>query len=190
MGPLRLISSLLINRRCNGGRSCTHYHHRRAQQATVEQITLLKYVQNFVGIKVSTWLHLHCLMILSIEGLARLRINDLQLIALERVPEHFQGQLDPFAHRTDVFVVRVGQLKATLQAVDNRQQIVGEFFQREFVSFFDILLGTAADVLQIGGSLNTHVLPTSCKRVRIAATCWAPGCTSAATLNTPVCLSP
>ncbi|MNT45465.1 hypothetical protein D3C72_1820510 [compost metagenome] len=72
--------------------------------------------------------------------------------------EHFQGQLDAFAHRTDAFVVRAGQFQATLQAVDDRQQVAGEFFQRELVSLLHILLGATADVLQIGGYTQSLIL--------------------------------
>src|SRR5471032_10045 len=161
MGPLRLISSLLINRRCDRCRSLAHHHHRRAQQATVKLITLLEYFQYAVGLQVMAFLHGHGLVMLCIERLAALRIDSFQLITLQGVLEHFQRQLNPFAHRADVFIVRVGQLKATFQAVNNRQQVISEFFQREFVSLLDILLGTAADVLQIGGNTQRLILRSS-----------------------------
>src|SRR5471032_2842951 len=144
MGPLRLISSLLINRRCDRCRSLAHHHHRRAQQATVKLITLLEYFQYAVGLQVMAFLHGHGLVMLCIERLAALRIDSFQLITLQGVLEHFQRQL-----------------KATFQAVNNRQQVIGEFFQREFVSLLDILLGTAADVLQIGGNTQRLILRSS-----------------------------
>jgi hypothetical protein len=78
-----------------------------------------------------------------------------RLIALEGVLEHLQGQLDAFAHLLDVLVVGWSG-PGQLQAVD-RQQVAGEFFQRELVGLVDILLG-AADVLQIGSDTQGLIL--------------------------------
>jgi len=149
MGALRLISSLLVNRRRNWRRRLADHNHGRTQQATIELIALLEHLQNAVRFDVGAFLHGHRLMVNGVEWFA-MRIDRFKLITLERVMEHFQGQLDTFAHRADAFVVRARQLEAALQAVDDRQQVTGEFFQRKLVRLLDILLGTAADVLQIG----------------------------------------
>ncbi|MNZ92857.1 hypothetical protein D3C78_1119000 [compost metagenome] len=87
-----------------------------------------------------------------------LRIDRFQVITLQGVLEHFQGQLDAFAHRTNAFVIRVGQLEAALQAVDDRQQVASELFQRELVSLLYILLGATADVLQISRNTQSLIL--------------------------------
>ncbi|MCY1429900.1 hypothetical protein D9M71_458320 [compost metagenome] len=96
-------------------------------------------------------------MVLGIEGFA-VRVNRLEVVALEGVVEHLQGQLDTFAHRANVLVVGAGQFQATLEAVDDRQQVTGEFFQGELVRLFYILLGATAHVLQVGGGAQGLIL--------------------------------
>src|SRR5471030_1537328 len=157
MGALRRISSLLVNRWRNRRWSLADHDHGRAQQASIELITLLENLEYAVRLDVGALLHGHRLMMNGVERFA-MRIDRFQLITLQGVLEHFQGQLDAFAHWADAFVVRVGQFQATLQAVDDRQQVAGEFLQRELVSLFYILLSATADVLQIGGNTQSLIL--------------------------------
>ncbi|MNO76901.1 hypothetical protein D3C76_679910 [compost metagenome] len=86
------------------------------------------------------------------------RVDSLEVVALEGVVEHLQGQLDAFTHRLDAFVVGIGQFQAALQAVDHRQQVASEFFQGELVRLLDILLGATAHVLQVGNGAQRLIL--------------------------------
>ncbi|CAI9002558.1 hypothetical protein EMIT0324P_60257 [Pseudomonas chlororaphis] len=160
MGALRAISSLLVNRRRNRCRCLADHDHGRAQQATVELIALLEHLENAVRFDVGTFLHGHRLVLLSVERFA-MRIDRFQLITLQGVLEHLQGQFDTFTHRTNALVVRAGQLKTALEAVDHRQQVASKTLESEFMSFFYILLGTAADVLQIGRNTQCLILSAS-----------------------------
>src|SRR5471030_1146174 len=160
MGALRRISSLLVNRWRNRRWSLADHDHGRAQQASIELITLLENLEYAVRLDVGALLHGHRLMMNGV-GRFAMRIDRFQLITLQGVLEHFQGQLDAFTHWANAFVVRVGQLQATLQAVDDRQQVASELFQREFVSLFDILLGATADVLQISRYTQSLIMSTS-----------------------------
>src|SRR3546814_1952180 len=55
-------------------------------------------------------------------------------------------------------------------AVNDRQQVTGELFQRKLVRLLDILLGTAADVLQIDRKSTTSELQ-SLMRISYAVFC-------------------
>ncbi|MNN51193.1 hypothetical protein D3C81_1658170 [compost metagenome] len=72
--------------------------------------------------------------------------------------EHFQGQLDAFAHRLDRLVVRAGHLQRALQGVDHRQEVAGELLQGELVRLLHVLLGATANVLQFGGRAQVVIL--------------------------------
>ena len=56
-----------------------------------------------------------------------MRIDHVQLVTLKRVEEQLERQLHALAHPSDRLIIRIGQLKTTLQTVQHRQQIAGEF---------------------------------------------------------------
>ncbi|MNH02021.1 hypothetical protein D3C79_612490 [compost metagenome] len=87
-----------------------------------------------------------------------MRVDRLEVVALEGVVEHLQGQLDAFTHRLDGLVVGIGQFQAALQAVDDRQQVASELLQGELVGLLDVLLGATTHVLQVGYSAQGLIL--------------------------------
>ncbi|MNY22963.1 hypothetical protein D3C86_1566060 [compost metagenome] len=105
-------------------------------------------------------LHGHGLVMRGIEGLA-LRVDRLQLIALESVLEQPEGQLQAIAHRLDRLVIRTRQLEAALQTVDDRQQVIGKLFQGELVRLLYILLGATTHVLQVRRHAQSLILSGS-----------------------------
>ncbi len=157
MGVSQLISSLLVDRRRNRSRRLADHDHGRAQQTSVELITLLEHLEHAVRLDVGAFLHGHRLVLLGIERFA-VRVDSFEIEALEGVLEHLQGQLDAFAHRTNAFVVRAGQFQATLQAVDDRQKVARELLQGELVGLFHVLLGAAAHVLQVCRGTQSLIL--------------------------------
>ncbi|MNH19878.1 hypothetical protein D3C79_796260 [compost metagenome] len=96
-------------------------------------------------------------MVLRVERLA-VRVDGFEVVALEGVLEHLQGQLDAFADLLDVLIVGTGVRQGQLQAVDHRQQVARELLQGELVGLLDILLGTTAHVLHVGNGAQRLVL--------------------------------
>ena len=157
MGMPGRISSLFINRRLRCCRRLADHHHGGAQQTAIEQVALLEHLEHAVRLDLGALLHGHGLVVLGVERLA-VRVDWLEVVALEGVVEHLQSQLDAFAHRLDGLVVSTGQLQATLKAVDHRQQVASELLQGELVGLLDVLLGTTTDVLQLGSSAQGLIL--------------------------------
>ena len=145
------------NRRLRSARRLADHHHGGAQQAAVEQVALLEHVDHAVRLDIGAFLHGHRLVVFGVERLT-VRIDGFKVVALEGVLEHLQGQLDTFTDLLDVLVFSAGVRQGQLQAVDHRQQVGGEFLQGELVRLLDVLLGTATDVLQVGGSAQGLVL--------------------------------
>ncbi len=157
MGATWPISSLLVDRRRNRCGGLADHDHGRAQQASIELIALLENLQDTVGLDIRAFLHRHGLVMLGAEWLA-VRVDGFQVVALEGVLKHLQGQLHAFAHRTNAFVVGAGQLDTALEAVEHGQQVAGELLEGELVRLFHILIGTTTNILQVGRYTQRLVL--------------------------------
>ncbi|CAE6953032.1 conserved protein of unknown function [Ectopseudomonas oleovorans] len=160
MGSPPKISSLLVDGRRRRGRRLAHHDHGRAQQAAVEQVALLEHLEHRVRLDVDTLFHRHGLVMLRVERSA-MRVQRFQLMTRQGVDEQLEGQLHALAHALDRLVVRARQLQTTFQAVDDRQQVVGEFFQGELVRLLHVLLGATTHVLQLGRHAQRLVLRCS-----------------------------
>ena len=104
MGLPRRISSLFIDRGLRSARRLADHHHGGAQQTAVQQVTLLEHVQHAVRLHFGVFLHGHGLVVLRVERLA-VRVDRFEVVALEGVLEHLQGQLDAFADGSRVNAV-------------------------------------------------------------------------------------
>jgi hypothetical protein len=122
-----------------------HRHHRGANGTAVQGITFLHHAQHVARRHIFRLDHRNGLVDVRIQRNVGIG-NHFHAELTHHVQHRFQRQFDTFTIGASP-VSFVSHFQRAVQAVDHRQQFIDEFFQRKFVRFLDIQLGTTTQVI-------------------------------------------